>query len=260
MIKKLAFYFLLVTLAAAAISSCRTTKIVNDDVIAEEDSIESINARIKLNALNFSHFNANLNLNLKSEAFSGSLTGKCRVIKDSLIWMSFSKFGFEGARVLITKDSIFAFERIERTFVRSAITEIAEIAGIDVNYHLLEDLLIGNPYMGKDKFTLTFNNNDTLTIMPQIEMILLAHTFDRKDYLLHKSSMEEIRNGYFANMSYGAYQEISDGKKFSYFRSIEITEEKENLAAVNINFSNPELNIEKPIVFEIPKNYSERTF
>ena len=37
-------------------------------------------------------------------------------IRDSLMWMNVKKFGLEAARVLVTKDSVFVLNRLEKTY------------------------------------------------------------------------------------------------------------------------------------------------
>lgn len=240
------------------ISSCKTTRNLSDTNYSGKMTKEVALQKIKENAIDFKYLNANLNIDVDSEPFTGSLNGKLRVIKDSVIWMSFSKFGFEGARVMLTKDSIFMVERIQKTFVRKSLSEASEDVEFELSYNMFQDFLIGQPFLEAELISINPVAKDSLLILPQIDNFIIAHLFELSNFNIVKSNYESIRDGIKAELSYGEYEQIDEGKNFSYFRTFIFEDEDGPQAEGSVKFIKPELNIEKSINFSIPDHYTER--
>jgi hypothetical protein len=68
-----------------------------------------------------------------------------RIKKDSAIWMSITPvLGIEMARVLITKDTVKLMNRMDDEYFIGDFEYINKIFGADLDYQMLEALLIGN--------------------------------------------------------------------------------------------------------------------
>lgn len=69
---------------------------------------------------------------------------RINIMRDSLIWMRISKFGIEAARALITKDSVYILDRLNQTLRVANYAPAEKLTGFEVDYGILEDLLLGN--------------------------------------------------------------------------------------------------------------------
>jgi hypothetical protein len=172
--------------------------------------------------------------------------------------MSFSKFGFEGARVMLTKDSIMVVERIQKTFVRKSLSEASEEMEFALSFNMFQDFLIGQPFLETELITINPVARDSILILPQMDNFVIAHLFELSNFNIVKSNYESIRDGIKAELSYEEYEPIEEGKNFSYFRTFFFEDEEGPQAAGSVKFIKPELNIEKSINFSIPKHYTER--
>lgn len=74
-----------------------------------------------------------------------SFKAHLRIRKDSAIWVSITPLlGIEMARILITKDTIMLMNRNKSEYFISDFDYINKLLGADLDYQMLEDLLVGN--------------------------------------------------------------------------------------------------------------------
>lgn len=68
-----------------------------------------------------------------------------KMAKDSAIWVSLNAiFGIEAVRCLITRDSVFYMNKLDKSYERYDFASLSKKINFDVNYQLLENLLLGN--------------------------------------------------------------------------------------------------------------------
>ncbi len=212
--------------------------------------------RVQAGRFSFDRLNADTNLGIKSDMFNGSVSAKIRMVKDSAIWMSASKLGFEVGRVLITQDSVFVIERLQKTFIRESIDEISKLAGVDLDFEMIQDLMIGNPYLHPVDNTVTYFDRDSLQIYPAFDEYRIAHTFTNGNFRLVRTTVRDEATKTAVVMDLDEYNSTSDSQIFAYFRKIVVDNENE----LSISFKDVELNVEKDIRFSIPSSYSPREF
>lgn len=124
-------------------------------------------------------FSAELSTGGNNTSFKTTL----RIRKDSIIWMSISPaLGIEVARVLISKDSVFFMNRINETYFAGDFTYFSNLLNTEVDYQLLEALLVGNAI---DKFS----PEDFIVFQGKNQLILSTH----KKRLVKKTLQKEER-------------------------------------------------------------------
>ena len=88
-------------------------------------------------------------LNIKSKVdFSAggevqSFPVNIHIKKDSIIWLSIV-VGLEGARGIITKDSVILLDRLRRTYYKYDFASLSKQFNFNINYDLVQSILIGN--------------------------------------------------------------------------------------------------------------------
>lgn len=78
---------------------------------------------------------------ISSEENSDSFKGNLRILKDSVIWISARSLNIEGARILITKDSLQFVNRIDNTYFSGKIDSLSEHFDIDFSFELLQAII-----------------------------------------------------------------------------------------------------------------------
>ncbi len=236
------------------VSCTGAKKAADNEKSSEEFSVAETLKRIEANRIEFKQLNSNIQFDIKSSMFNGGASAKLRMVSDSIIWMSISKLGFEVGRMLITPDSLFAVERIQKTFVSESIDQLANLAGINLDFKAAEDLLAGNALLHPENNLVQYIGRDSVNVTPVFEEFKLSHTLESSNFKLVKSEMRDETSKKNVVMDYSDYQPLLGNQIFSYFRKITVDDENE----VSITFKNTELNTEKSTKFAIPSSYTRR--
>ena len=106
-----------------------------------------------------------------------SITGgiKLKIQSGEKIWLSANKFGIEGVRALITRDSVRYLNRLERSYLVAPLSLLEETYNIPADYDDVEAFLMGNSI---------FKENSTL--LTSAEDIIIETLFDfnkMKEYI-----------------------------------------------------------------------------
>ncbi len=124
--------FILIILVVCIFASCVSTKkTIVQEVVKEELGYETFTARYKGN-------------------YNGiPFKVQFRVQHDSLIWCSLSAMSMEAGRMLITKDSLFLMDKINKAVYRRSKNEIATIVNEDLENKSLEHIILDTIPMQK---------------------------------------------------------------------------------------------------------------
>lgn len=218
-------------------------------------SAEVVLSNLRNDIIDFEWFSGKARLGISSKELSIQTNANIRIVKDSLIWVNVSKLGFEVGRALITRDSVFVIDRIQRQYAIKSLESIFNDYDVPVNFGHLQDLLIGVPFS---------ENREKPTLNQKGEHLTLSYLDQngiKVNYLIHKALNELVEmeisdpNGHTLEARFDQYKTEDDGNKFSYFRKYNLPLEKEGNYSLEMKFSKTEFNIPKSLYFEIPKKY-----
>lgn len=185
------------------------------------------------------------------------LTASIRVQKDSAIWASVRKFGFEVARVLINPDSVYVLDRVNNEYMAKELIDIRDYIDLPADFGLLQSLVMGDLVLfGSRKPELKVVDNEFIlsTNQPNLKS---KYIVDR-DFRLRMIEVDDIRANQMFEINYDDYQKVNGDKNFSYIRNLSLKEQTVVKAELEVRFSRVEFNIPKDISFEIPDKYTRR--
>lgn len=87
------------------------------------------------------------NVNAPTQNLKIGISYRINMHADSLIWMRVTKFGLEGIRALVTKDSIFVVDRTNNQVHISDFSLAEEYTGLKADLKILQDLMLGNLHL-----------------------------------------------------------------------------------------------------------------
>lgn len=142
-------FLLFFIISSFIFSSCKTQKkiILNKEkeiCLLDYKSPKILNTHLKKNEFNFNNLSIKLSAEAQIDSSAHSFTATLRMKKDSVIWLSLSKLGIEGARAIITKDSVKFINRLESTYFCGDYSYISKLLNTDLDFDMLQSLLIGN--------------------------------------------------------------------------------------------------------------------
>jgi hypothetical protein len=153
---KTTHYFFLIIFLVGIIGCHNTKKIKKSDTTQVTTPTvpvpaTNVNANVQQmltlmqkNELQFKELTAKLKTKVSSPDLNQSFTTNIRWKKGEKIWLSMSIIGIEGARVLITKDSIKIMDKINDRYILKPISYLKQKALIDLSFADIENLLLGN--------------------------------------------------------------------------------------------------------------------
>ena len=114
-----------------------------------------------------------------------------RVRKDSLIWLSVSKLGIEAVRGLITRDSITILDKIHREYSVYDFPTLSRQFNFDMNFELLQALIVGNLPLPKRPAQKIKNERDYLLLRQSEGKVLVENYIGEQDRKLKKLMVTE---------------------------------------------------------------------
>ena len=259
-----------VTIILLILVSCRSTKklqtaISKKDTIAvatlDSDSLKNLENLMDVvhrHHIDFKTFSAKIRLQYEdNKGKQPDVNAFVRMQKDSLIWISINAtfLNIEAFRVLVSKDSLWILNKLDKTVEYHSLDYLEQIAKIPLDLKTLQDIIIGNPiYVGNKVVAYKRTENRVLISTVGEEFKNLLTLSSTNNYLVERSKLDDInvaanRTG---DLTYYEYENKS-GMFFSTFREITVAEKTK--VDITLNFKQYDFNNDLSFPFVIPKNY-----
>jgi len=211
--------------------------------------------KIKLNELNFKEMSAKMKTKVNSSALNQSFTTNIRWKKGEKIWMSMSIIGIEGARLLITKDSIKIMDRLNSRYILKPLSYLQEKAMVNLSFSDIEKLLLGQAiFVEADKATYA-ENTTNVTITSNAARFLTTIICDKTtNNNIQSLAVKDKIYTQTIDATYSDYQ-TQLGKQFSMERVLKFKNNKD-FFEMNAKFQNIEFKENLSYPFTIQSNYT----
>ena len=111
--------------------------------------------KLEVQESDFEYFSGKAKINYKDDELDIKAKANVRLRKDSVIWISFSSIGIQGARCLINQDSITIMNLVKKEYYVFHYDSLSEQFNFDVSYDAIQAAAFGN--LIKDR-----NNSDVV--------------------------------------------------------------------------------------------------
>ena len=144
---------ILFLLIGLIIASCKTQKktentkpLVNDESgRLDFKTGRVLSNKMKQNEFKYTYLTTKFSVTADIDSQVNSFDVTLRAKKDSVIWISISPaLGIEAARVLITSDSVKFMNKLNKTYFKGDYAYISKLFNTELDFDMLESLLIGN--------------------------------------------------------------------------------------------------------------------
>jgi hypothetical protein len=264
---------LLILAIVVMMASCRSTKKIQT-AITKKDTVVTVvtdnkidttllikNALSKLNGnkVGFKTFSAKVDVDYRGgDDKHYDVNANLRMYRDSLIWVSVNAvFGIEAMRMLITNDSVYLLDKLNKTYLIRSIDYLQEVTGLPLTLSIVQDLLVGNPVFIDSNIVSYSNNSNTVSLLSIGTAFKNLVTINGNNNALLHSKLDDIdiSRSRTADLSYDDY-ESKKNKLFSSKRRITVAEK--NKLDISLNFKQYEFNDDVNFPFSIPRNYKAR--
>lgn len=238
--------WLLILSLCFTLSACRFAQITGGKI--KEVTLEEIEQQLLQTQLQYNTFSAKTKVEVQTDAEVRTVNASIDMQKDTYIGISLRMMGIEGARVLITPDSVKIIDRLNQKYYPYTFSYIEEIVGMSLDFATLQDLIAGNLvlyngtiYPGTpddEKYVLWSNNGiikNTIWLYPSFHVMRM-----QIDDLLHPRSMILENSG---------YRKVA-GQAFAYLRQLQVS----TVDNMEIDLEFTSLTLNEPIDFPFTVN------
>ncbi|MCI4648224.1 DUF4292 domain-containing protein [Phaeodactylibacter sp.] len=248
--------YAILLLAVLSLNSCASIR--KSKGVADKDmTASSLLKRMEKQRLSPDWFESRLRIDYADEDMSVSASATIRMKKDSLLWLSVKKLGFEIARVQVTSDSVYVVDRFNKEYTIEGLAYLASSYGLPAgSLSELQDFILGNPiFFGGDELGIE-PLGPTYRLKGGSDEMAAEYLIGTADFLLKKMAFKDLRNDQEMSALLEGYEDLEEEQKFSYIRNLMLESKYSGQANVTLQFSNIELNVPKPIKFDIPSRYT----
>ncbi len=209
------------------------------------------------NSIQYETLEAKTKVDYKKNGKGLNVKATVRILKDEKIWISGGLFGFEGARALITPDSVHVINRMNRTYYSESIDKVEELTGLPVDFKLLQQLLTGQLLI-KDNSSLALEYEDD-----QIELISTYNQFATLAYLLadpiqlKQQNLVDQDKEQQVKILYSDYQMVDQQHSFPFQSAIEVS--GKDSITVNLQINSLKIDNNPDFSFSINDGYTRET-
>jgi len=251
--KNISWYVLLIS-GILFLISCKSKKPLSQTDIPKK-STRFLLKKMNQQEVEVDWFSAKAKLKYSDQHERVGATANIRLRKDSVFWMNIKKAGVEAFRVLITTDSVFMINRLDKQYMIKGLDFVEEKFGMPADFMSLQRLLLGNALFISNKKPSSTIKDNQYYLNTEEDNIRSEYWLEGITFNLTKMVFDDVRNDRQVNMSLENYGELDDEQKFSYFRELNMITQETGKVKTTIKFSNVEINTPKSIKFDIPKRY-----
>ena len=252
MIKKGIFFIVILTL----ITSCKSAKIT-DSNITNLSAKKIIKKHYKV-GFDKESIKANLLIKYKGKANLPKLKASLRMVKDSVIWLSFSKIGFPIAKIMITPERVLFYEKISKTYFDGNFELISESLGADFDFQKIQNLFIGEALMNlkSEKYLVEVQHN-LYALKPKISNELFDTSFwiNPYNFKLIKEEIQNPNKDQRLTIKYDVFTEVNESLFPTGFEINAV--DKKRKTFIDVKYKNVIFDTTMRFPFKIPNSYKK---
>jgi hypothetical protein len=176
------------------------------------------------------------------------VSAQIRVKKDSIIWFSLkAPLGIEILRTVITLDSVYFMNRLDKTYFVKSISHLKEVVKADISFFQFQEILFSSPNL-KDKNLELLDNENCALSSAKANYNIHPLFFRVEELELIESEDKKLKINFY---NYQLFNEIS-----SFFpNTIKIDIESKEVFSAEIEYTKIVFNKKSSLSFKIPSSY-----
>ena len=204
---------------------------------------------------NIRTMNAQAKVFAEGNGQSMGVTANIIWIRDSIMWLNVKKFGLEAARALVTRDSVFILNRLEKSYSARGLESLQRQYSLPAGFDLLQSLLLASPWFFSD-ITLESDIKDGMhRLSGSNGRYSTDYRLVDNAYWLRQEMFLQPRDARTMSVAFENYKKTDLAVWFPYLRTVEAFSQETGDLRVSIELNDVEFNVPKSFRFEIPKHY-----
>ena len=220
-------------------------------------SADQLMRQLAQNQVNARWLDARARIAYADEEMSVRGSALIRWQRDSLLWMSVRKLGFEVARVQVTPDSVYVIDRINNEYGKYGLDYIQSTYQLPANFGMLQTIILGDAWFPPSARPELEATPDAYVLTDHSPTMELTYRIHSATFRLQQMAVSEPSTDRSVNLELSEYQEVNQ-QLFSYLRNLTISSPESGAVTMDVQFSDVTLNVPKPTRFDIPERYTRK--
>lgn len=248
------------TLDAQPMKAEKPILVTDETTKAETPKVETpVVAKIDVKPaeIDFKYLNIKSKVNFSAGGEEQSFPVNIHIRKDSIIWLSIV-VGLEGARGIITKDSVIFLDRLHRTYYKYDFASLSKQFNFNLNYDLVQSILIGNMPIKKREIDVVEKQEGNFVIKQKEGFVSIENSIAEANLKLQKVNASDETGDSKMEIDYSNFLTITD-LIFPQDIKAKIDAKKDGKVlqtSINLQHNKIEALDQSPgFAFSIPKSY-----
>ena len=235
---------------------------VNSDKLKKK-SAKYVFDKVNKYHLDAEWFSAKASIKFTQNGRTDKATAYIKMKKDSVIWVSIKKFGFEGARMMITLDSVFLMDRRKKKYTARPFDHVRDMTGLSstgdnlTDFRNLYDLVLGNIILKSDNKYASDIVDKQYHLSSNADELSPEYWINGDNFTLHQLKVNQNQANRNASCIYSDYKSLTNNSIFSYIRNLNLFTPEFGEIDLELNFSKIKFNEATSTPFSIPKSYEK---
>lgn len=177
-------------------------------------------------------------------------------IRDSALWLNVKKLGIEAVRALVTRDSIFVINRLDKTYQAQAIESLQREYSLPDGFPFLQQFLLSKAWLAED-IDLRADIQDSLhRLSGSNSRFAVDYRIEEGSFVLRRETFVQQRDSRILSLLFGGFDRLQGAGIFPYIRRIEAFSPETGSVSLDLEFTDIEINVPKSYRFEVPDHYT----
>lgn len=236
------------------------TETAKVEIVPETPKVEvPIVAKIDVKPaeIDFKYLNIKSKVNFTAAGENQSFPVNIHIKKDSIIWLSIV-VGLEGARGIITQDSVIFLDRLHRTYYKYDFASLSKQFNYPLNYDLVQSILIGNMPIKKRETDEVSKQEGGFMIKQQEKFLQVENFIVESTLKLQKLNVSDSTGNSKMQIDYANFLNINELLIPQEIKAQIDAQQNGKVLQTLINLQHNKIEIldQSPgFVFSIPKSY-----
>ena len=203
------------------------------------------------------YINAQAKIFMEGNGQSIGATANIIWVRDSVMWLNVKKFGLEAARALVTRDSVFVLNRLDKTYSARGLESLQRQYSLPAGFELIQSLLLASPWFFSDIELQSGIKDGEHQLSGSNGRYSAEYRLEEEPFWLKKELFLQPRDTRAMSVLFENYKKTEATGWFPYLRTVEASSAETGDLRLSIELNDVEFNVPKSIRFEIPKHYEK---
>ena len=189
-------------------------------------------------------------------------TANIRMKKDSIIWFSITPgFGIEAARGMVTRDSLYLMNRLEKNYYAYSFQELSQKLSLNLSYDILQSALLGDMIRPIGRRDQVERKEDQIIVLQEETRFDVANFISKENLKLTKVILQDKAAMNSLTLDYGDFQLLEENiLPYSSIISARY-QDKQQLKTTTVAFKHNKAEFSENALafpFDIPDRYERK--